>query len=217
MGGRLHLESAGRGAERGTRLANLPRDGIPGVRPCVEFDGLTDGLKISSSQITGNSFTMYLVLTAIGTPGGSGIAALWDAPNGSPRGKGLTILDPAVIIEGRVGKAMGGYVNDHVSFPTFENVADTWGRTDPHLYCFSFDKGIGSWSLYVDDDFTTPIAGESCPPQITESSEIWIANESSLAPVSLKIGRLVTYDAVHGSSERATVRTALRKLWPGLP
>ena len=178
--------------------------GFTGGTPAVEFDGVNDGLRIAS-QITNGSFTQYFYIDAMTNPGGSGVGALWDAPNGYPRAKGITVLNTAVV--GAPG-GMGGYVNNHISFPTFENVVDTWGRGSPTVYAFLFDKEGGSWSLYA-DDMTTPVAGETCPPQFTESSVTWVGYEPGLAPVAFKLQREVTYDVLHDATQRAAIAAAL--------
>jgi hypothetical protein len=179
--------------------------GFTGGTPAVEFDGVNDGLKIAT-QITNSSFSQYFYVDAMLSPGGSGVGVLWDTPGGGTnRGKGLTVLATSVV--GAPG-GMGGYVNTHPLFPTFENVVDTWGRGSPTVYCFQFDKDSGFWNLYA-EDMASPVAGESCPPQFTETSVTWVGYEPGLAPVAFLLQREVTYEIVHDATQRAAVAAAL--------
>ena len=185
-------------------------DAFTGGLPCVEFDATDDGLRIEGSQITNTSFTMHVVAEAIGDPASPGISLLWDSPSGTNKGKGLTLLNPAIIIEGGIGKALGAYVNDHPSFPTFVNVADGWGRTTKHIYTFDFDKGSGAFHVYVDN--ILKITG-SAPPQFTEAADVFIGFKNTLAAAGMRVGRYVTYDRVQGATARTTVLDALREYW----
>ena len=185
------------------------REGFTGGRPCIEFDNSNDGLRIAGSQITNGTFTLYLVLDAIGTPGGPGIGHIWDAPN-NPRGKGITYLNPAVIVEGGIPKAMGCYVNNHPIFTTFINMQDTWDRTLPHIYRFAFSKGTGHFWFFVDGI----LKGENdCPAQFTESIDIFIGFRTGLGAGGFKLGRGVTYAELSNATGLDPIEDALKEYW----
>jgi hypothetical protein len=178
--------------------------GFTGGTPAVEFDGVNDGLKIAT-QITNASFTQYFYVDAMLSPGGPfDVGVLWST-NGYPKAKGVTVLAASFV--GAPG-GMGAFVNTHAFFPTFENVVDTWGRGDPTVYCFQFDKDSGFWNLYA-GDMATPVAGEACPPQYTEGTITYVGFAPSSDPVAFLLQREITYEELHDATERATIAAAL--------
>ncbi len=181
-------------------------DGFTGGLPCMVFNAVNNGLKITGSQITNTSFTMHVVAEAIGSPSSPGIGHLWDAPSGTNKGKGVTLLNPAFIS----GNAMGVYVNDHPSFPTFVNFADDWDRSVKHIYTFTFEKGSGAFTIHVDNVLK---ATGSAPAQFTEATDIYIAFRNGFTAAGFRAGRFVTYDRAQGTTARATVLAALQAYW----
>jgi hypothetical protein len=189
--------------------------GFPGGLPCVRFgepfEGAYNGLGIPG-QITNDSFTTYFVLSnlALGSGVPSGIAGFWDGGDGYPKGKGITVLGSGIV--GGTG-GMGAFVNTHISFPTFENVQDTWGMLDPHIYRFVYDRGASHWYLYVDGVL---VADNECPGQFTESTFIWMnynPSNPALDFCHVLWARELTYDKAHVGAGDTAVEQFLRTQW----
>lgn len=185
-------------------------DGWSTGGPAVQFtEGGGHGLTISS-QLTGGDFTTYIVAEGFSSPI-SGISNFFNAGNGYPKGKGLTIVGLEYV--GSPG-GIGGYVNTHFAFPTFQNIQATWDMTQKHIYRFVFIRSLGTWMLFVDGvSITTPPEGVDCPPQYTESTVIQIGVSADLDPVTMRWAREITYDQAHTSEGDTVVETALRAIW----
>jgi hypothetical protein len=167
----------------------------PGGKPCVQWSGANN--KIAFSPPTNSSFTHYVVASGID---GGDVATVLEG-NGYPKGKGISAIGTS---------EMGGFVNTHVWFPTYENVPDTWDMSTPHIYRFAFDYGIGHWWLFVDGVL---VADNDCPPQITESTQMWVGDYGTGLGLSMLLARELCYDAPYSTAGLNSVETALKATW----
>ncbi len=175
--------------------------GWDGVLPCVEFGGGTQGLRVDG-QVTGETFTTYIVATACVA---AGFAPFWDGQDGYPFGKGVYFGN------GTVPTSLGAHVNTTIWGNTFVWTADDFDKTVPHIYRFTFSRPLGLFKVFVDG--VEKIAN-GCNPQITTSTHIYMGYYGAPGNVlAMKIGREVTYDRHQFGSGLTSVETALKAVW----
>jgi hypothetical protein len=177
----------------------------PGGLPCVRWTG--NAAPITFGPPTNSAFTHYVV--ASGIDGGDVAEIL--AGDGYPRAKGLTAVGNTQI---------GGFVNNHVWFPTFLNVNDDWDMSLPHIYRFVFHlaEGTGRWYIFVDGECVTfdpsdSLPGVQCPPQSTESTVMSLCNNLGGIGMDALIARELCYDAAYITEGLNSVETALKATW----
>lgn len=184
----------------GQAAPTLHYTGFSGGLPCVQFDGVNDGLEVPH-QLTGGSFTTYFVLDAISNPSGN-YGTPWNG-NVFPNGKGFLF---------EAGGNVGIYVNTTVPVPTYTSVADTWTKANKHIYAFAYSQSSGVMKLFVDDNEVITFSDGNLTVS-TLATAMRIGAYSGVFPLAFKLGRVVTWNAAHFGTLGNPIRTVLRAYW----